>query len=102
MGDHLRQRVGQADVWIMCVCTGDWATRLQVGNWNCLYHGEDDQQSGRARQRRQAEPKPRRTEAGPGMKLEDRMDTLIWQLSARSDGICEGARDSGAMDTASL
>jgi hypothetical protein len=36
------------------------------------------------------------------MKLEDRMDTLIWQLSARSDGICEGGRDSGAMDTASL
>jgi hypothetical protein len=24
------------------------------------------------------------------MKLEDRMNTLIWQLSARSDGICEG------------
>lgn len=24
------------------------------------------------------------------MKLEDRMNTLIWKLSARSDGICEG------------
>jgi hypothetical protein len=24
------------------------------------------------------------------MKLEDRMNTLIWQLPVRSDGICEG------------
>ena len=89
-------------MWIMCVCTGDWATRLlgwelelsvswrrRSAVWTCKA-----EEAGRA----QAEA----DRGGPGMKLEDRMDTLIWQLSARSDGICEGARDSGAMDTASL
>jgi len=67
-------------------------------NCNCLYWEEGDQQSGRARQRRRAEPKPRWARGGerPGMKLEDRMDTLICAIAcAFRCGSAEGERISG-------
>lgn len=46
--------------------------------------GDGDQQSGRAWRRRRVRAQAEVGRRGTGKKLEDRMDTLTWQLPARS------------------